>query len=193
MKKFKKAVIYALILTVVINGFGFFIGAINSSLDSMIIEFRKIARISIPLFFIPAFLSIMFYKKDVFSKVFKGLKHFLIPIIISFIAVYLLVYFNLSSSKKISIGALHRVARSNAFLSLTIFIFSSFIIYLKNSNTQKKINVVNLRPSLIKVFLVFFLVTTAFNILLYFMGNSSWTGIGVVLRIFVSGSLIKKI
>ena len=180
MEKFKKAFVYALIVTVVINGFGFIIGVLNSSLDSMIIEFRKIALISIPLFFIPAFLSIMFYKKDVFSKGFKGLKHFLIPIIISFIAVYLLVYFNLLTSKKISIGALHRVARSNAFLSLIIFIFSSFIIYLKNSNTQKKINVVSFRPSLIKVFLIFFLVTTAFNILLHFMGNSSWTGISIV-------------
>ena len=87
MKKFKKAFVYAFIVTVVINGFGFFIGAINSSFDSMASEFKRIAPISISIFFVPGFLSILFYKKDVFYRGFKGLKHFLFPTLISFIAV----------------------------------------------------------------------------------------------------------
>lgn len=193
MKNFKTALIYALIVTVVINGFGFFIGAINSSLESMVIEFSKIAKISIPIFFVPAFLSVIFYKKDVFNTGLKGLKHFFLPLLISSVLVYLIVLFNLYSSKNISFGALNRVARSNAFLSIIIFVFSSLIIYLKNVNTSKNTKALNLKPSASKVFFIFIFVATAFNLLLYFMGNPSWTYLSTILRIFISGLLIALI
>lgn len=88
MKKFKKALVYALVVTVVINGVGFFIGVINSSLESMFEEFKRIARISIPLFFIPGFLSVWFYKNEVFNNGLRGLKHFLLPLLISSVLVY---------------------------------------------------------------------------------------------------------
>ena len=103
MEKLKKAFVYALIVTVVINGFGFFVAVINSSLESTITDFKRIGLLTISIFFIPAFLSVLFYKKNVFSKGLKGISHFLIPSLISFITVYLIVYFKMLSNIKPSI------------------------------------------------------------------------------------------
>lgn len=71
--------------------------------------------------------------------------------------------------------------------------FSSLIIYLKNVNTSKRTKALNLKPSFSEVFLIFILVATAFNLLLYLMGNPSWTNLSTILRIFISGLLIALI
>ncbi|WP_055436285.1 hypothetical protein [Lacinutrix algicola] len=68
MKKLKKAFVYALIVTVVINGIGFLAAVSNAGLESTITDFKKISRITIALFFIPTFLSILFYRKEVLKE-----------------------------------------------------------------------------------------------------------------------------
>lgn len=190
MKKIKKAFVYGLIVTLVINSFGFFIGTINSSLESMIVEFKRVSPISISIFFVPAFLSVMFYKEDVFKNGFKGAKHFLILILISSGLVYLIVYFSLLPNAKPTHRGIYRVTFFNTLLSIVVLVFSFLIIYLKNTHSLKTQKYLNIRPSFYKVSLFFIIIFLAYSSLFFAFGNSSWLKFKFFYNLFVNGLLI---
>ncbi|WP_052158293.1 sensor histidine kinase [Lacinutrix jangbogonensis] len=161
MRKLKKAFVYALIVTVVINGFGFLAAVNNSGLDSTITDFKRMSRMTIALFFVPTFLSILFYKKDVFKKGFKGIEHFIIPALISFVAVYVIIHFSMIPYAKTSYNGISRLALNNALFSIFLFLFITIIIYITKIKTKskkiKKLNINSLIALIIIIIITIFI------------------------------------
>ncbi|WP_250433494.1 sensor histidine kinase [Hanstruepera flava] len=190
MKKLKKAFLFALIVSVALNGFGFLIAILNSSFESAFFDFKRIFPISISILFIPCFLSVIFFKPDLFKNKFKALKQFLKPALISFVLVYVIVFFSLLPDAKPTHKSLYIVALFNSILSVVITLFSMLIYYLLNTKRAHVKTHLAIKPSIIKTFLIFFLISIVFNILIFSFGNSSWINFKVPFHLFTKGLLI---
>ncbi|WP_223032428.1 sensor histidine kinase [Hanstruepera marina] len=190
MKSLKKALLYAFTVSLIINGFGFLIAVLNANMESALTDFKRIAPISISILFIPCFLSGVFYRADLFSNKLKALKYFFLPAVISFGFIYAIVFFTLLPDSKPTHKSLYIVALFNGVLSMVITVFSILIYYLLNKKKDKRKDMKKLKPSFLKVLLIFFSIALMFNVLVFSFGNSSWVNFKVPFLIVTKGFVI---
>lgn len=191
MKKFKKAFVYALIVTVVINGFGSIINVLIYDLDKAIVDILYIAPISFPLFFVPCFFSVIYYRGNLFKKVNTTIKSILKPVLFSFVIILALVFIVINFKKGFNISYLTSAALPNGIFAIIISLFSTLILFLlsKLQTNTKTLNKIHIKPS-VSIALVHFLWITVVYFLLLTFGNSSFAKSHVLFNTFITGFLV---
>lgn len=189
MKKIKKAIIYGLVVTAVINGFGSLINVLIYNLDKAITDILYIGPVSFPLFFFPCFFSALNYRDDLFKTVNIAIKVILKPAIFSFIIMYLLAFLHMILKKGFNLSYLKETALPFGVFAFLISLFSMLIVFLLNkpNKVRKKLNTRQIRPSLTLVLMHFLWVTLAYFMFLNPFGNSSFVKPPVLFSVFING------
>lgn len=191
MKTVKKAVIYALIVTVVINGFSSLINILIYNLEKAIIDLLYIGPISFPLFFFPCFFSAIYYKKDLFKNLRTTIKRASKPALFSFVIIFVLVFFYMIVKKGFNVSYLSNTALPNGVFAVLISLFSMLVVFLlrKPNKARKAVSKIDVRPSITIAFIHFLWVSLAYFILLTF-GMSSFAKFHVLFNFFITGLLV---
>ncbi|WP_055447189.1 sensor histidine kinase [Lacinutrix mariniflava] len=189
MKKLKKAFVYALIVTVVINGIGSLINILIYDLNKAIVDILYIAPVSFPLFFVPCFFSVIYFRDTLFKNVNTTIKPILKPVLFSFIIILVLVLIVMNLKKGFNISYLTSTALPNAVFAIIISLFSTLVLFLLNKPHTKTLNEINTKPSITVALIHFFWVTLAYFSLITF-NNSSFAKFHILFNTFISGLLV---
>ena len=190
MKKIQKALVYALIVTVVINGFGFIINAIIYDLDKATVDILYIGPISFALFFVPCLFSAIYYQDSVFKNLKTIIKGILKPGLFSFTIIYVLG-FVFTVIKEGSNWSHLTIALPFSVFAFLISVFSVLILFLlsKSNKLKKTSKAIQIRPSITIVLVHFLWITLAYFMLFHF-GNFSLAKFHVLFNTFISGLLV---
>lgn len=189
MGKIKKAFIYALIVTVVINGFGFLInGGLITNFDEAIKDILHIGPISFSLFFVPCLLSALYYQNTIFKNLKSTLSLMIKPMIFSFVIVYLLVFLYLNLERSYSVPFFYRTLFPNATFAVLICVFSMLILFLFNKKNNQKSKKLKIKP--FKILLIWLLITIIFLVLQILFGHGISLENVSVLYITVFGMIV---
>lgn len=169
MEKIKKAVVYGLIVTTLINGFGFFINVNLNGLDEAIKDILYLGPMTISIFFVPCFFSALYYKKDTFKYFKTSLKPIIKPALISFAIIYILVFIYMNFQKGFKLHYLYRTSLPNAVLTMLISVFSSLILFLIRNSSKTKNKNLTLNPLII--FIIWVVITVVYLLLHVVFGH----------------------
>lgn len=170
MKSLKKAFLYAITVTLLINGLGFFINAIFiTNLDEATKDILYLGPISFSLFFVPCFFSALYYKDTIFKDFKNTLKLMIKPMAFSFVIIYFLVFLRLNLLRDYSIPFFNSASFPNGTFAALIYVFSTLILFLKKSKTNRKARQLKLKP--LKVGFIWLLITTIYLLLQIAFGN----------------------
>ena len=164
MEKLKKAFVYGLIVTVVINGFGFFVNVNLNGYDEALKDILYIGPISFSIFFVPCFFSSLYYKNWKTS-----LKPIIKPALISFAIIYVFVFCYMNIQKGFKLSFLYRTSLPNAVFTMIISIFSSLILFLTKNSWKGKSK--HLKLKLLNVFIFWIIITLLYLLLHILFGH----------------------
>lgn len=188
MKKNKKAFVYALIVTLIVNGFSSIINAIIYNLDKAIVDILYIGPISFPLFFFPCFFSELYYQENIFNNWKRSFKVILKPLLFSFFTMLVLVFVVMNLKKGFKISYLTNTVLPNAVFAIIISLFSTLVLFLL-SKPNKERKILKIKPSITRALTHFCWVTLVYFTLLNF-GNSTLTKFHVLFNTFITGLLV---
>lgn len=159
MKKARFALLYALSISILINGIGFIINAVLiSNLDDAIADILRIGAISFSMFFLPCFLSAWHYQNTLFKSFKDSFKIMGLPVLLSLTSIYIIVGLVLDYK----LLWLSFVPLFNGIMAASICVFSFLILYLaKQQQTQKPITV---KFNLLKIGLIWGIISVIYLI-----------------------------
>ena len=138
MSNLKKALSYGLIVSLGFNLVGFFVNILSKSFATAINDILHVFPISFTMFFIPCVLSVIYFNYSQFKTFLSFLKHYVKPICLTIIVMYLILFSIINLKKDFKIPFYNITFIANSIIAGLIYIFSTLIIYLYKSSKKSK-------------------------------------------------------